>query len=193
MSPSTSARKARRETNVLHRRTERLEDLLAWSLGVLLAVAVVLALAAALASHDTVETRARAEAAERTQVSAVLVTDAAMIAGAERTGARRATVRWTGADGIERTGSTLLHSPRSAGETVPVWTTADGRLVFAPATEGDAMGAAVLSGALTALAAGAVVALLGRQALAWTGRRYARAWEQEWERVGPVWSGRARS
>lgn len=193
MPPKTSARKPRRETNVLHRRTGRLEDLLAWALGVLLAVCMFLALGVALAVHDVADARATAEVADRVQVSAVLVTDTSMVAGADRTGARRATVRWTGADGIERTGTALLNAPGRVGETVPVWATADGRSVSEPVTETDGIGAAVLGGGLTAIAGAAVVALLGRWAFAWTGRRYARAWEQEWERVGPEWSGRARS
>jgi hypothetical protein len=193
MAANRSARRARREPNHLHRTTERLEDLLAWSLGVLLVVAGWLALQAASSVYDTGTERARVQAEERTPVTAVVIEDSAPIVGANQSGAVNVPVRWIGRDGLEHTGRTVVEGIHSAGETVPAWEDRTGRVVPAPISTGDAMAAAVVVGVLSALAGAGLVSLTAFGLFRWTARRFARAWEQEWAQIGPEWSGRARS
>lgn len=192
MPAKRSARRTRREPNRLHRSTERLEDVLAWSLGLLLVVAGWLALQTAGWVHDTASERARAQAVDRTPVTAVLTEDSSPMAGANQSGAVMVSARWTGPDGVERTDRTEVQGIHAAGETVPAWADRTGHLVAAPVTAGEVTAAAIEVGVLAAVFGAGVVYLIGLGAFTWTARRYARAWEQEWARVGPEWSRRAR-
>ncbi|MDQ4118619.1 MAG: hypothetical protein M3235_16890 [Actinomycetota bacterium] len=186
----TARGRARPEPNRLHRRTERIEDALAWVLGVVTAAGVLVALVVGWSAHDGMADRARTEAGDREQTWAVLVESAIIVGG--DTGSPTATVpvRWTGRDGQERTGRTEVDGGLPAGSTVPVWVGRDGDLVPAPVTSADAVAVAVLSGSAIALAWGAGCAVLGWVMFWCTARRFARSWEQEWERVEPEWSGR---
>lgn len=188
-----SARRARREPNRLHRTTERVEDLLAWSLGVLLVIAGWVALQTGAWVQDTATERAGVQAAERTPVTAVLIEDASPVVGTEHNGETTAPARWTGRDGVEHTDRAVVRGIRPAGATVPAWEDGTGHLVPAPITPGEVTAAAVEVGILAALVGAGTVYVVGLGAFRWTARRYARAWEQEWARVGPEWSGRARS
>lgn len=190
---TAGGRRARREPNRLHRSTERLEDFLAWSLGVLLVVAGLVALQVGAWVHDTAAERARFQAEDRTPVTAVVVESSSSIAGAGPTGGLSVVVRWTAADGTERTERTVVEGIHAVGETVPVWVDGNGHLASRPITAGDVTAAAVEVGALAGVTGAGVVLLLGLAAFRWTGLRYARAWEEEWAKVGPEWSGRAHS
>lgn len=185
-----AGRRRYREPNRLHRRTERLERLLTCLLGLLAAAAAGVALVAGQSAHATVAERARAEAADRTQVTAVLLADATPATRGGEMVARRIPVRWTDVHGVERTASVPVQGLHRAGESVPLWTADDGTVVPQPTTPGDATVAGVLVGAMTVIVAGGVVAVVGMGFYAWTGRRFRRAWEVEWERVGPEWTRR---
>lgn len=189
MDAEASARGAHREPNRLHRRTERLERLLACVLGILTAVVVAIAIGAGESAYDSVAGRARAEAADRTQTTAVLLGDAVATTRDGGPSARTVPVAWTDRHGGERTATVPVPGLHRAGERVPVWTTEDGRVVPAPTSAVDATAAGVLVGVLVVVVAGGVVYLIGRGLYAWTGRRYCRAWELEWERIGPKWTG----
>jgi len=192
MSPKPSARRARREANPLHRSTERWEDLVAWFVGILVAASAGCAFLLGGVVTDSMSERSRSESADRTQVTATLLGDTGPELESEsRT--RTAPVVWTGRGDVERTAMAGLLGFHAAGATVPLWATEDGRLVSPPVTAGEATVFGVITGVVAALSTGAAVYLLGRVLFAWTGRRFARAWEQEWERVGPEWCGRARS
>ncbi|MDN5917449.1 MAG: hypothetical protein L0I76_20530 [Pseudonocardia sp.] len=188
---SGRGRKVRRETNRLHRRTERMEDLLNWVLGLVVAAGLLVTILAAGSAHDAIAERAAAESKDRIPVQAVVVEDGPATVGTPVAGAQSsAIVRWTGADGIERTGRAEVLGARKAGTAVRVWAGPDGRLVPAPMTSDDATAAAVVAGTTVTILWGAGCVGLGWAVFAWSGRRYGRAWAGEWERIEPEWSGR---
>lgn len=174
------------------RRAQRLEDAGTVLLAVLLVLAAVGCWAVVTSVHGATTDRARAEARQRTATDAVLVYDIAASGSRVSGQPYPATVRWTGHDGRPHTGTTRTELPGDAGDRVRVWTTADDRLVPAPVTAADAVAAAVVAGVLVAITAGATVLGLGAGLYRWTGRRFAQAWEEDWARVEPVWTGRAR-
>lgn len=189
MPANRPARRARREPNRLHRTTETIDDLLAWSLGLLLVVVGWLALQTGAWLHDTVTERARIQAEDRTPVTAVLLEDSAPTMRGEM----MVQARWTGRDGVEHTDRTEVTGIHAAGDTVPAWEDRTGHLVSAPITATDARVASIEIGVLVGVFGAGMVYVLGLALFGWTARRYARAWEQEWAQVGPRWSGRARS
>lgn len=192
MPAKSSARRARREPNHLHRVTERWEDVLSLLLGVLLVTAGGIGFWTGGSVYDLVAERARTELADLTPVAGILLQDTVPVTGASRPSPRKASVRWVGDDGAEHTATTTIPGVHRAGETVPLWADRTGRLVQAPKAASDATLAALLVGLLIGTGGAGVVYLIGRLLFAWTARRFASAWEQEWERVGPEWTGRAR-
>lgn len=188
MAAEASARRARREPNRLHRRTERLQNLLACVLGLLAVTAAAVAITAGGSAYASVAERARAEAADRTETTAVLLSDAVPVTRGGPAN-RAVPVRWTDRHGVDRTAAVPLRVVRDAGDRVPVWTADDGRLVPAPTSVLDATAAGVLVGALAAVVACGAVYLIGRGFYAWTDHRFRRAWELEWDRIGPEWTG----
>lgn len=192
-SSGSGRRASRRETDRLHRRTARLEDVLSVLLAVLIAAGVCTALLAAGSVHGEMAERAAGEALDRVPVQAVIIEDGPLTVGTAGSGAvSSATVRWTGVDGVERTGHAQVTGERRSGATVQVWTGPQGQLVAAPMTTAGARMFAVWTGSVVAGAWGAVCVGLGRAGFAWTGRRFGRAWEREWEQIEPQWSGRCR-
>lgn len=77
-----------------------------------------------------------------------------------------------------------------SGDTAKVWVDSSGRLAQPPSTTGEAILASVVAGAAVALGG----ALLSGYAITafrgWSLRRSARAWEQEWAQIAPVWRRR---
>jgi len=96
-------------------------------------------------------------------------------------------VRWTAADGSTHTGLTRVDPNSAAGTPVTVWIDSRGELAPRPPTEGAARVQAALTGALAAAAAGGVALGCGRLTRHMLDQRRMRAWEAEWERVGPQW------
>ncbi|MEJ8278158.1 hypothetical protein [Pseudonocardia spirodelae] len=174
------------------RRAVRLEDAVSLVVGVLVVVAAVVSLTVGTAVHDSTVQRARAQATDRAPVTAVLVHDVPVSTDRGGSDGRPATVRWTGHDGREHVGTTVVDLPGPAGAPTRIWTTADDRLVPAPVTAADAVGAAVVSGMLAAVVCGLVVLAVASLLYRWTASRFARAWEREWARVEPLWTGRTR-
>lgn len=177
------------------RGTDRIEDLLAWLLVFLGLLGTVATLVLAGNVYSGQMEQARRERAIHTPVTAVLVRDASSSVAAGRAGESvpdEIPVRWTGPDGLEHTGTTLVTSPRKAGDTVTVWVDHAQRQVPAPPSRTDALAGAV---AVTMLG---VFSLVMALVLAWRAIRRATlarncvAWEREWEQVEPRWSGRAR-
>ncbi|GAA2473524.1 Rv1733c family protein [Streptomyces longisporus] len=97
------------------------------------------------------------------------------------------TVRWTAADGTTHTGLARVAPSSTAGTPVIVWVDGRGALTTRPPTEGNARGQSALTGALAAAGAAGVVLGGGRLTRQRLDRRRMRAWETEWERVGPQW------
>lgn len=190
-SSGSRRRASRREPNRLRRRTARLEDVLSVLLAVLIAVGMCVALLTASSVHEEMTERGAAEARDRVPVQAVVIEDVPQTVGAVDSGAvSSAKVRWTGVDGVERTGYAQVTGERWSGATVQVWTGPRGQLVPAPMTTAGAGASAVWTGIFVAGVWGAACAGLGWTGFAWTGRRFGRAWECEWEQVEPQWSRR---
>ncbi|MCF6524868.1 hypothetical protein [Streptomyces sp. JJ36] len=160
---------------------------------VLLLGGVWAAFAAGTAAHDAHLEQARTQAAERTEVTARLTTDGKEATGADPgRGADVAQVRWTDEDGTVHTGTVRVEAGAERGDPARVWVDREGHLTTPP----DSPASAAMSGWVTALlvAGGAVIAvMLLRAVLArlFDRHRYA-LWEEEWARLEPRWSGRAR-
>jgi hypothetical protein len=97
--------------------------------------------------------------------------------------------RWTGPDGVVRSGSVPVAVGTRAGSTVDVWIDEHGALTTPPRRHNPALNATV---AATVAASVAIVLLAGvRLAVVWSlDRRRLRSWEAEWQIVGPRWSRR---
>nr|WP_106126427.1 hypothetical protein [Pseudosporangium ferrugineum] len=97
--------------------------------------------------------------------------------------------RWSGPDGVDRSGAVPVPAGMPAGSTVPVWIDEHGDLVRPPRRRNagvDASAAALLAVAvLVALLAGVRRIVVRR-----LDRRRLRSWEAEWMMVGPRWSRR---
>jgi hypothetical protein len=178
-----------RRDRLPRRRSDRLADLVAWVVCAMALVALGAALVVGLGVHGDLAARAAAEARARTPVSVVLAEDVPVVPEA---GNRiPADVRWTGRDGIERTGRTEVTAPKHAGDEIDAWATADGRLARAPLAGSEVVFVSVLSGGALLLLGGLTVAGLGRLAFAGVARLRAAEWEREWAEVEPRWTGRA--
>ncbi|MFE2183429.1 hypothetical protein [Streptomyces sp. NPDC059455] len=144
-------------------------------------------LSAGLAAYRSEMHTARAQAAERHQVMARLITDS------EGTGAARqwAQVSWADRDGPKRTGVARVATGTPKGTIVRIWVDHEGTVTEAPVRPADAAATGWITGCVTA---GAVFAMItnARAGLAHVldCRRYAR-WGAEWDRLEPQWSGRS--
>jgi hypothetical protein len=185
-------RRLRPDRNPLRRTTDRVEAaVMAMLLVVFLAGVPLAALAAAgRAAADG----ARAEQAQAgwRQVPAVLLRDAPDPAHALYQASLEPLVRarWAAPDGTAREGEVYAPGGARAGSTVTVWTDRSGRAEGSPVRRADvAIGEALaaLAAAVLAGAAVAVTGLLARRAL---DRRRLAAWNAEWSRTGPRWTGR---
>lgn len=134
----------------------------------------------------------RAQAAERHEVTARLLSNAEGAGdGAEGT-LQPAWVRWTDENGGERTGTALVKSGTAKGSTARVWLDGEGAVTDPPMSAGNATATGWLAGGMAALAVAtgfcaaraAVRKVLDRG-------RYAR-WDAEWDLVEPQWSARFR-
>ena len=179
-----------RATTLPHRRTDRVEDLVAWllvSLGLLAGLGAVLVGAAA---RDAALGPGRL--GDAVPVSVVLLADVPPVSTAAQripSPLPRVPVGWTSADGVEQTGELGIRAPLAAGDEVTAWLDREGRLSTLPpqhASEAVAFGV----GAALTTAAIAWALLHG----VWTGVRRVTAarndagWTREWARVEPVWS-----
>ncbi|MFJ3718530.1 hypothetical protein [Streptomyces sp. NPDC090057] len=171
--------------NPLRRRTDVLE---AWFLLAVWALVVVGGTLVGLVTAQAAGQSFDRQRTERTQVRAVLLTDAPRTAvagtGGDLTSAR---VRWTAPDGTRHSDSTLVPGGLRAGSTAEIWLDAWGRPSSAPLTSGEASAESALLGVSAALAlTGAAfgVRCAGRW---WLDRRRIQEWDREWALLGPRW------
>ena len=174
--------------NPLRRHSDVVE---AWIVLVVWTVAAVGAVAAGVIGARIADRVVEQDRTGRHPVSAVLVRT---VSGSGRdvvtgfTGDRvRATVRWTDAQGIVRTGATDVRSTAAPGSTVTAWADGRGRLVSAPMNPAAATTRVVLVGTGAALTAGLTVLGAGALARLRIQRRATERWGAEWERVGRQW------
>ena len=180
--PDRRRRQARRARR---RITDRVEDAAAWLLMALALITVLGAVAIGGAGYSGALERVRAETAERTTVRAVLAEPATTF------GPQQVRATWTGPDGVAVTGQVPVRDQRPAGAEMRIWLDAGGRVASAPMDHGAAVVVGWIRGVLAALCGWSLLAL------AWTGVRRAVAarnaavWQRDWERIEPLWSGRA--
>lgn len=188
--PSGRGPRARKGANALRRTSDRFE---LWFRRVLVAVLVLglpaAAAGAGLTAYEASMRTARAQAAERHQVTARLT------AGADSDdewAKRPARIRWTDPDGGVRTGATLVKPGTPQGATVRVWVTRDGTVTGPPTSALNATTRGWVVGGMAAfgLAAGSWAAWAGMR-LVLDRRRYAQ-WDAEWDLLEPRWSARFR-
>jgi hypothetical protein len=172
--------------NPLLRRSDRLE---AW---IVLATLVFVALAGVVAGHAAaaaVEHGLAVHSARSHPVRAVLTENAAVAPQAVpeySDGTVWAKVRWTAA-GAAHTGLVKVEPGLRSGTPVTVWTDRSGRLVSRPATADQVRMQSLLVGSLVGLGAGSGVLVCGWLARGRLERQRMRAWDREWESVGPRW------
>ncbi|MEU6270855.1 hypothetical protein ABZ871_00285 [Streptomyces populi] len=96
-------------------------------------------------------------------------------------------VRWTAQDGTPRSGRVRVSAGIPADTPVLVWTDSDGRLVNRPTGVAVARLRACLTGVFAGAGVGAVPFAAGRLLRARLERRRMDRWDEEWDRIGPLW------
>ncbi|MEV6587087.1 Rv1733c family protein [Streptomyces acidicola] len=172
--------------NPLRRRSDRIEAwvvLAAWTFTVLGGVVT------GLLATRSVEQNLDRQRIEWRPVVAQLTEDAPGAAASSAPGSTRvwAEVRWTARDGSTRTGQTRVAPASAVGTPVTVWTDSDGRMVTEPATRSEARVRSSLIGVLVGVTAAGVPFVGGRLVRGRLERRRMEEWDEEWERVGPLW------
>ncbi|NMH99277.1 hypothetical protein [Pseudonocardia acidicola] len=175
------------------RRTDRWEDAIAWLLTSLALLTVLLAIVTGVSLRADGMDRVRAQAAERTAVSAVLLEDAKAVYGVDGGPAPvslRVPARWVGPDGVEHTGRILVSGPRPAGAVVTAWLDRHGAVVSAPGTSADATIIGIAGGVGVLAGGWLLLSAAWAAARRWIENRNATAWAADWALVEPEWSGR---
>lgn len=172
--------------NPLRRRSDRFE---AWVVLAAWTLTVVGGVATGLLAAWSVEDNLDRQRVEWQPIVAQLTEDAPGAAGSSVSGAERvwAEVRWTATDGSAHTGQTRVAPASTVGTPVTVWTDTDGRMVTQPATRSEALFCSSLIGALMGVMAGSVPFAGGRLVRGRLEHRRMEDWDEEWERVGPLW------
>ncbi|MER5470951.1 hypothetical protein ABZX90_20220 [Streptomyces sp. NPDC002935] len=171
--------------NPLRRRSDVLE---AWIMLAAWALTVLGGVFTGLAAARAVEHALAQERAEWHAVPARLAEDAP-VASATGAGDRVvwARVRWTRPDGTPRSGRVRVYAGTPAGTPVMVWNDLDGRLVTRPTTVAEARLRASLVGVLAGVGAAGLPFVTGRLLRGRLERRRMERWDEEWERIGPLW------
>ncbi|MEU6806796.1 Rv1733c family protein [Streptomyces neyagawaensis] len=172
--------------NPLKRRGDRLES---WVVLVAWVLTVGGGLVAGLLSADSVESGLARQREEWRPVEARLVEDAPEAGADSGAGAEKvwAKVRWAAPDGSTREGQARVDPDDVVGTPVTVWTDALGRLVTEPAGEAQARLRAGLVGGLAGIFVAAVPFAGGRVVRGRLERRRMDQWDEEWERIAPLW------
>ena len=180
------------DRNPLRRTADRVEAAVMAGLPVVFLAAVPLAALAAAGWAATDGLRAGQAQPRWRQVPAVLLQDAPQPAHGLSQASLEPLVRarWTDPGGAPREGEVYAPGGARAGTTVIVWTDRSGRLEPAPLARGDVAALAALAAAALAGAAAAAVAVTGFLARRALDRRRLAAWDAEWSRTGPQWTGR---
>ena len=133
----------------------------------------------------------RAQARWR-QVPAVLLQDAPQPAQARSQASLELLVRarWTAPGGAPREGEVYAPGDARSGATVLVWADGPGRLELAPVQRADVTVLEAFAALAAALLAAAVVVATGFPARRGLDRRRLAAWDADWSRAGPRWTGR---
>lgn len=181
-------RAAGRDANPLRRSTVRTRvRLLAWA--ALLAPALAVSAAVATAADQTARHTAAVHAPHRHAVSASTLAAAppAPSSSYDWPADRKVPAQWRYPADRVRTGTISVPEGAAQGTVVRIWVDDTGRLARPPRTTDDIAFASIMRG---------VAALAALMPACWCAyavfrrRRVAAAWERDWERVEPGWSGR---
>jgi hypothetical protein len=169
------------------RRTDLLEDLVAWALASLGLFAVLGSVLLGCAAYDA----ALGRGAPPSPVRAVLLADSPRAPAADQrvpTLQQPARVTWTAADGVVHVVEVRVPPVLRAGSAVTVWLDRAGRVVADPAERSAEAVAFGVSAALAVVALSwAVLSVLWSTVCRLTAARNAAAWAREWARVEPRW------
>lgn len=102
-------------------------------------------------------------------------------------GKAQARANWTAPDGTARSGGIPTEPGMRAGQAVPVWTDAVGRLAPAPSSPEEIRIQGQVIALISMLIWLIVVAVVARGVRALLESLRLRSWEREWERVEPFW------
>lgn len=185
-------RRLRPDGNPLRRTVDRVE---AAVLTVLLAVLLAGAPLAALAAAGQVAAgSARAERVQSSwrQVPAVLLRNAPQSSQplGQESMMPLVRARWTAPDGTARVGQVYAPDGAAAGTTVMIWTDRSGSLRGEPVKRGYVVAQEAIAALWAATLVAFVVAVAGFLAHRALDRRRLAAWDAEWSRTGPLWTGR---
>jgi hypothetical protein len=169
------------------RRTDRVEDLVAWLLTSMGLLALLGSVLVGHAAHQA----ALGRAAAATPVRAVLLTDAPPPPGAGRRlpmPRPHAPVTWTDAHGVRHVGTVAVPPARPAGSTVTLWVDPAGQIVADPARRSAEASAFGISAGLTVVAVSwALLTVVWSAVRRVTEACNAAGWAREWARVEPRW------
>jgi hypothetical protein len=179
------------DRNPLRRATDRAETVVLILLAVLfLAGAPLSALAAGAGVHAVAQRAELAQRASKYQVTAKIVT----ATGAPGSGGNLTTevmARWIAPDGTVHSTPMAVAIGYTPGDTLPVFTTRDGRLTTPPMSESQVASQTDLARAAGVAGLAMVVALAGVLSRWWLNRRRMAAWAADWRATGPRWTTRA--
>jgi hypothetical protein len=176
----------------LKRTSDRLEFLARVVLTSVLLLAVAIALAVATASYAQGRSEVATQAAEREQVVAELLDDAA----AQKPGSEglsdvaRAAAVWTAPSGVEHMAAISVPVRAKAGSTQAIWIDRNGDRTTRPLSSGDVVGQAVGTALLTYLLISMVAIGAYRLLRTQLDRSRSRRWAAEWAVVEPKWTGK---
>jgi hypothetical protein len=175
----------------LLRASDRLEVVARVLVVAVLLTAVAVALAVATATYTHGQSEVVSQAADRRQVTALLLEDASAPASSGAVAdVGRASAIWTTPSGAERSGPVLAPVGARAGSTVVIWVADDGDRTTRPLSPADVVSRAVVAGVLTYVLSSSLTVggyLVLRCQL---DRNRARRWETEWAEVEPLWTGK---
>ena len=191
--PGPLARSVRRFTlgsGPLKRTSHRVQFVSRVVVLLVVVLSVPVALAAGTAVRSDLAAVARQQAAERRQVTAVVTADAVAPADASPRTRVPVPARWTASDGTPVEGLVLARPTARTGDTVPLWTTSDGRPTGAPMTPAQVRRSTIVLAGLGWADSVAAVVLLHVALCGLLAHRADRWWAREWARVEPTWSRR---
>lgn len=179
----------------MRRATDRFEGWMATVLAVLVVLVVPLAVGVATGVYQRDLARAAAEAAQRSPVSAVLVSDpVARQASSTQRGApveAAALVHWQLPDGRQGSARMPVSTGHRAGDRVQVWVDRAGERVAPPRSATEIRTAAWVIGVDLVLAGWLLLAGLWWGVLQILQQINAERWRAEWVRIEPGWSRRS--
>ncbi|MFG2305383.1 hypothetical protein [Actinacidiphila glaucinigra] len=159
---------------------------------VLMGLAVVVSLYVGFAVHRAERAQALAERGHRHLVAGTALAASGPVFHEHGMGSLPpASAGWEYPRGRRHTGRVPVGRPVEAGDRIRIWVDDRGAPAPEPRSTAGARGAALVLGVTSFLLWSSLAWGVHRAVAALALRGRLRSWEREWERVEPVWSGRA--